>query len=340
MLFHLGSLKRLNDAGMLRRVDAISSVSGGSIVAGTLGAHWNELTFDAHGKATNFDEVVVRRVRALASHTIDVPAILTALTMPRTASQSLAGSYEKYLVGDRTLADLPVAPKFYLNATNLKTGHRWVFSRNGHGDFSLSGFLSSDGFPLSVAITASSAFPPFLSPVEVEVPPNQTAFLADGGVYDNLGLEPRRRYATVLVSDGSARVLPAPDISRNWFSQLSRAIDIIYDQPGVLRKRVLVTDFVDTTSRGAYWSIKTSLSRMPVTSKLCIPVDVQRRLAALPTRLKAVEPRTQELLMNWGYLVTDISLRSYVLPIPEAKSLPYRETGGPCKSGDFARLAG
>src|SRR5208282_640505 len=37
MLFHLGSLWRLNEAGLLRKLNRISSVSGGSITAGMLG---------------------------------------------------------------------------------------------------------------------------------------------------------------------------------------------------------------------------------------------------------------------------------------------------------------
>ncbi len=35
-LFHLGSLTRLNELGWLRRLDIVTSVSGGSIIAGLL----------------------------------------------------------------------------------------------------------------------------------------------------------------------------------------------------------------------------------------------------------------------------------------------------------------
>ena len=37
MLFHLGALWRLNQAGYLQRLERVSSVSGGSITAATLG---------------------------------------------------------------------------------------------------------------------------------------------------------------------------------------------------------------------------------------------------------------------------------------------------------------
>src|SRR6266849_9529554 len=47
MLFHLGTLWRLNELGILRKVARVSSVSGGSLTAARLGLMWKKLTFDA-----------------------------------------------------------------------------------------------------------------------------------------------------------------------------------------------------------------------------------------------------------------------------------------------------
>lgn len=43
MLFHLGSLIRLNELGLLPAIDRVSSVSGGSLAAGILAAGWSGL---------------------------------------------------------------------------------------------------------------------------------------------------------------------------------------------------------------------------------------------------------------------------------------------------------
>src|SRR5688500_6364449 len=58
MLFHLGSLWYLHDARYLQKLDRVASVYGGSITAGVLALKWKNLTFDAVGKATNFNTVV------------------------------------------------------------------------------------------------------------------------------------------------------------------------------------------------------------------------------------------------------------------------------------------
>ena len=43
MLFHVGVVWRLHDAGWLKRLDRVSSVSGGSITAGALALAWPQL---------------------------------------------------------------------------------------------------------------------------------------------------------------------------------------------------------------------------------------------------------------------------------------------------------
>ena len=42
-LFHVGSLLRINQAGLLPELKEVTSVSGGSIIAAYLGVNWSSL---------------------------------------------------------------------------------------------------------------------------------------------------------------------------------------------------------------------------------------------------------------------------------------------------------
>ncbi len=81
-LFHLGALWRLNEFGWLRKLDEITSVSGGSIVAAYLGMRWSELEFDDDAVARNFDVVFVQPMRKMFGATIDLQTIGTGLLNP------------------------------------------------------------------------------------------------------------------------------------------------------------------------------------------------------------------------------------------------------------------
>ena len=66
MIFHVGVLWRLNEAGYLPRLARVSSVSGGSITAGVLGLKWSRLAFDGAKVAQGFRAEMVDPLRALA----------------------------------------------------------------------------------------------------------------------------------------------------------------------------------------------------------------------------------------------------------------------------------
>ena len=92
MTFHAGVLRRLNESGVLSRLDFVSSVSGGSITAGILARAWKRLRF-TDGRATNLDELVVDRVREMARRDLDVGSVLGGLLRPRrTISEQVAAA--------------------------------------------------------------------------------------------------------------------------------------------------------------------------------------------------------------------------------------------------------
>jgi NTE family protein len=326
MVFHVGALWRLNEFGLLPRIARYSSVSGGSITAATLGLNWKRLNFDANGVAQGFEGALVGPIRNVASETIDVGAILLGLLWNGVANR-VQSAYSKYLFGDATLQDLPDSPRFVINATNLQSKALWRFSKPYMADWRV-GRILKPTTKLAVAVGASSGFPPFLSPVhlplsandfvpgsgaELQSPPYTTdAYLTDGGVYDNLGVETVwKRYMTVLVSDGGGATPPEAQPKGDWARHTLRVLNVIDNQVRSLRKRQIVDGYRSGDRNGAYWSVWTDMRDSKLPDPLPCSAEDCRELAETPTRLKAMEPRLQERLINWGYASCDAMMREH-----------------------------
>lgn len=129
MLFHLGALIRLNEIGLLKRLNRVSSVSGGSITAARLGLQWRSLKFSA-GIAQNIFELVVDPIRAFGERTIDAQSILGGIFLPGTISDKVANAYRKYLYGNADLQALPSGnegPRFVSTRQMFRPGPCGVF---------------------------------------------------------------------------------------------------------------------------------------------------------------------------------------------------------------------
>jgi len=342
MLFHLGSLWRLNELHYLPKLSRVSSVSGGSITNGVLAMNWKKLGFDANGLALNFDQQVTQPIRRMASQSIDVSSILGGIF--GGISQQVADHYNQYLYNHAKLKDLPnndEGPRFVFNATSLQTGVLWRFSKPYMGDWKV-GLVRNPDVELATAVAASSAFPPLLSPCVLKLDPNsfdpdikpapgitadfrKQAVLADGGVYDNLGLETAwKQNKTVLVSDGGGALGPESDPKHDWISQTNRVLLIIYNQVVTLRKRDIVELYKLQVRDGSYWGIASNIQHYELASALVCPFDVTTKLAETETRLSAIDNQLQQQLIDWGYAVCDAGMRRWVVPdAPAPAQSPY-----------------
>jgi len=344
MVFHLGAFLRLNEAGLLRKLDRISSVSGGSIAAGVLGLRWKDLKFQ-NGIAENITKKVIDPVRALAGKTIDAEAIFGGIFLPGSINDKVIAAYNRHLFDGATLRDLPSdteGPRFIINATNVQSGSLWRFSRPYMADYQV-GRVPNPNVELAVAVAASSAFPPVLSPTKLEVDPTSfipdpecplqrepftsDVVLTDGGVYDNLGLETAwKRYRTILVSDAGGKLQPEEEPKSDWARHSYRVLNVVDNQVRSLRKRQVIEAFVnpDDEHDGAYWGIRTHISDYQLPDALPCPADCTRLLAETPTRLRRMDDRLQERLINWGYAVCDAALRKHVDPtIQKPANFPF-----------------
>lgn len=343
MLFHLGSLWRLNELGFLPRLDRVSSVSGGSITAGVLAHGWSRLDLDHSGVARGFEQVVAEPIRRLAGRTVDVPTILLGALLPGMIGDRLVGAYARHLFGESTLQDLPDRPRFVFNATNVQSGALWRFSKPYMADYRV-GTIEHPTERLALAVAASSAFPPVLSPVRPTL--DLTGYkpgigslegaeyrrrpvLTDGGVYDNLGLETAwKRYETVLVSDGGGQYQPQARVRANWLLQTRRVLGTIDSQVRALRKRQVIGGLAAGARSGAYWSIWSEVADFGVPDALDAPDERTKQLAHVATRLKKLDAVLQERLVNWGYAICDTAMRRHVEPgAARPTTLPYPEAG-------------
>lgn len=344
MVFHLGTIWRLNEVGYLKKLVRVSSVSGGSITAGTLGMGWKKLSFDGSGVATNLMDVVIKPVLNLASHTLDAFAIVEGIvSLTKSISDEIAKDYRKYLFGDATLQDLPSdseGPRFVINSTSLQSKALWRFSKPFMGDYRV-GLIRNPTLDLAVAVAASSAFPPVLSPAELKVDPSQfdpstagdlqeppyteRVILTDGGVYDNLGLETAwKEYDTILVSDGGGATDDDPNPHKDWVLQTFRVLQLIDNQVGSLRKRQVVGSYQMGIRKGSYWGVSTNIANYQLPNALPCPYDQTLELASTPTRLAAMDTVLQQRLVNWGYAVCDAAMRKHVAPnLPAPTGFPY-----------------
>ena len=343
MLFHAGALMRLNELGLLARTKRISSVSGGSIATGYLACVWPKLQQEDFN---NFKQLFVEPILEFSRQKIDVVNALTGVLPWTSAADEVADSYDQHLFESRTLQDLPDEPRFVFCATNLQSGVLWRFSKPYAGDYVI-GRLDQPKLRLAVAVAASSAFPPVLSPLLLKLPDGsfkgwptgpgplpeaelakfrKRILLTDGGVYDNHGIEPLvKRYATLFVSDGGAPFGRSSIIDADWISQLRRVLDVTGNQVRALRRRDLIDRLMSGNQLGdeakivaehahgrlgAYWAIDTDVNKLkPAGALACDPSTVDK-LAQIGTRLSDLGPQTSKQLVNWGYAICDRSIRS------------------------------
>jgi NTE family protein len=286
----------------------------------------------------------VAPVRALAGRTVDQASVIVGALTSDTISERVSKAYRRHLFGDATLQDLPDHPRFVLNATSVQSGVLWRFSKPYMADWRV-GRVERPTVALADAVAASSAFPPVLSPFELDLrdadwvdePGNdlghgeyrERAVLSDGGVYDNLGLETAwKACRTVLVSDAGGQMAAEPDPDHDWGRHLFRVLGVVDNQVRDLRKRQCVQGFIAGERLGAYWGIRTDIADFGLADPLPAPYGATLRLAMLPTRLARLDAEVQERLINWGYAACDAGMRAHVdLELPRPGGVPYPASG-------------
>lgn len=284
MAYHAGVLRWLAENGLLERVSRISSVSGGSLLTGLI-FQWNGMRWPT---SEEYLATIYPRLRTeLCSRSLMWGALRQLLNplhcrflLSRANLVSLALRHEWQVTA--TLAELPAMPEWSINGTTAENGKRFRFKASQMGDYELGYTAGCHSFPLSSAMAVSAAFPGLIGPLtlrassyvwkkrpwgavpgteEVTTLPFRSLHLYDGGVYDNLGLEPffdsgrqvsKVGDACIVTSDAG---LPLPqETRRNPLSvfRLKRVVDVMSEQGRSLRVRAFSNYLQGGRNRGAF----------------------------------------------------------------------------------------
>lgn len=349
--FHAGVLRYLAERGLLEKVAHVSSVSGGSLFVGMVFQHGN---YRWPGSKTYLREVLPHVRQTLTTQSLQCSAILRLVLNPlnwcfvlsraNVLAQAIRGLWGVKV----PLSALRGTPVWSINCTTGETGRRYRFKNGTMGDYEL-GYADVDGFGLARAMAISAAFPGGIGPLTLKVkkfqwkkcmqwnapqpepyqPPFKRLHLYDGGLYDNLGIEPmfdvgqqslkkdetlQSAISYLLVSDGGAPLtregIPHP---LNPF-RFKRVADIAFDQCRALRVRAFVNFLQENPAAGAYLGIGSAAvssikrfakGREALAEKLLregwLSGDDANRAATYSTTLRQLDVSTFDLLERHGY---------------------------------------
>lgn len=214
--FHLGVIKSLRRVQLLKRIDSVYSVSGGSIIAAHMALNWRkyngtEKEFEAaEQEIRQFGkrDVRGRSVRRwLSSWILFLPLPILALFPKMTNRSRLLEAQYEFLFKNEKLSKLSdeSSPKIHLLTTSFTRGALCAFSTEGFivnlnepDGPNQEKLFRAGGIPIAKAVAASSAFPALFPPVKltrkminatVEEFSHSVEYLSDGGVFDNLGID-------------------------------------------------------------------------------------------------------------------------------------------------------
>jgi NTE family protein len=332
-LFHLGALRRLNELGILSTIATFTSVSGGSIMAAQLATFLARARAEAGKPIDGFDAGVAEPMRAFAGRDVRTGAALARLhprnwLTPGAQSEALAAAYAEGPAPGK-LADLPEKPRFVFLASDMRFRDQWVFDTGlRRVGSSAAGYGPLGEWTLARAVAASSCVPGAFGVVHTKQEPStltggsyaepdrdwlvREIDLSDGGMFDNLGLEPVwRDHKTILVADAAPSFKPDPDVGWLW-SALRQGV-ILLEQATEVRKRWLVAGFIEGKLDGAYWGIASrpsSYELVPDPPAYSYPL-IRDFIAPVRIDLDVFSPGEIGVLENHGYLMTDLALRKH-----------------------------
>lgn len=336
-IYHLGVLARLAESELWGQIRHVSTVSGGSLCAALVFAKNQKRWPDG---PTYLNAVLPAIQKLLTTQDLQKAYIIRALRpwlLLRGRAHVLAAAMESVWGINGCVSEMPLEPRWTINATCYETGKNWRFSAKRMGDY-ITEYVLQPKFPLAAAAAASAAVPGAIGPLTIDAakytwhsvdkkglptgeinPAFSTYHLWDGGVYENQGLEVlykagqgyRYDLDFCLVSDASAPVgseartdLPV----LRHFLPMKRLIFIAMDQIRSLRARD-VFGYMKGNRCGGYLRMGESVAAIYRANGVALPEENLEVLsdndvawaAGFPTTLRQVTKAEFTLLFRHGY---------------------------------------
>jgi NTE family protein len=342
--FHAGVMKWLAEQNKLEYVTDISTVSGGSLFTG--------LVFRISGwkwpSSQEYLAIVLPEIRRLLTENNLQKHATLLLICPSnwrylfSRANVLAMAIEELWDVRATLQEVPNSPAWSANGTTAETGRRFRFKKGKCGDYEL-GEAKAQHFKVSEAMAASAAFPFLIGPLTIDAanlqwykrlqwgdapgseqpiaPAFQRLHIMDGGIYDNLGMEPlfdvgkqklKSSIEHLIVSDAGAPLKRDPLPPQFSKERAKRIVDITMDQARALRVRALVNFIQENPEIGRYIQLgssprmvatqyKSRIDENVLSENQWLPDEMIQASADWPTDLNQLSENTFELIARHGY---------------------------------------
>ena len=309
-LFHLGAVRRLYELRLLQQADAISAVSGGTVIAAFLAARcaiWRDRQLSAEA----WEHDIAQPFRAFVSRNLNTIPVLRGW-LPwnwnrNTGVEALAKACEERGLTAQTMATLPAEPQFMFDACDLVAGKTWIFRRTDRPK-------ELADLKVATAVSVSSCFPGFFRPYARSTP--QKIALMDGGIVDNRALEPVWNSARrLLISDGGDVLQPKWGQSILW--SLIRSAAVLWNQSQAVQKRWIISGFDTEQLHGTYWGISSSpmhYEQRPGRDAFpgYSPELARDVIARIRTDYDAFSDAEAAVLENHGYFMVDAAIRAHL----------------------------
>lgn len=351
--FHLGVLQLLAEKRLLENVEVISSISGGSILAAILFQPSSMQNNDALAWPSS-DEFLIAHLpqaKALIVNESLENQFIKRMFRPSNwfkfghRANLMADTIESLWGVTKRMKDLPAKPSWIINGTSNVSGNRWFVKKTvdcqmGSDDI---GLADASDFLIADAVALSAAYPGVIGPYRLDsqklawkyaegfednqglLQSKKGVYLSDGGLYDNLGIEPlfnleqsSLRYPNtdfLIVSDAGSG-LKRQSLAPVWRPLLRtiRLINVINQQVRALRLRSLSAFFKRNAEKGVQISMGISFEQWKkerLSSGKTVPKKLSDhpflssanvKLAKnTPTSLASLSPEQFERLLRHGY---------------------------------------